>query len=59
MHLRIPARLAKIKTNTISSRWAYPPIQCGKDVMCANDGVCNDGLWGANCTCMPGFTGTR
>uniref|UniRef100_A0A3Q0SC79 Crumbs cell polarity complex component 2a n=1 Tax=Amphilophus citrinellus TaxID=61819 RepID=A0A3Q0SC79_AMPCI len=38
--------------------WAYPPIQCGKDVLCANDGVCNDGLWGANCTCMPGFTGS-
>uniref|UniRef100_A0A3B4Z3H2 Protein crumbs homolog 2-like n=1 Tax=Stegastes partitus TaxID=144197 RepID=A0A3B4Z3H2_9TELE len=38
--------------------WEYPPIQCGKDVQCANDGVCSDGLWGANCTCMPGFTGS-
>ncbi|XP_051906118.1 protein crumbs homolog 2-like [Hippocampus zosterae] len=39
--------------------WDYPPLQCGKDVLCANEGICNDGLWGANCTCVPGFKGKR
>lgn len=44
---------------SFSPRWKYPPIQCGEDLQCVNDGICNDGLWGANCTCIPGFTGIR
>ncbi|KAM6985160.1 protein crumbs homolog 2a [Aplochiton taeniatus] len=37
-------------------QWDYPPIRCEKDVQCVN-GVCEEGLWGANCSCTPGFTG--
>ena len=40
-------------------RWDYPPAQCGKDLQCSNQGFCNDGLWGANCTCTPGYAGVR
>ncbi|RXM29701.1 Protein crumbs-like 2 [Acipenser ruthenus] len=37
--------------------WPYPPLQCGKEVWCQNDGDCEDGIWGAKCTCRTGFTG--
>lgn len=42
----------------ITHRWTYPPLTCEEDVQCEN-GICHDGLWGANCTCVPGFAGER
>ncbi|XP_024237361.2 protein crumbs homolog 2a [Oncorhynchus tshawytscha] len=39
-------------------QWTYPPLTCEEDVQCEN-GICHDGMWGANCTCVPGFAGER
>ncbi|KAJ8388788.1 hypothetical protein AAFF_G00130210 [Aldrovandia affinis] len=29
------------------------------DLQCANGGSCSDGVWGANCTCVSGYSGDR
>ncbi|KAK6304960.1 hypothetical protein J4Q44_G00237400 [Coregonus suidteri] len=42
----------------ITQRWTYPPLMCEEDVQCENV-ICHDGLWGANCSCVPGFAGER
>lgn len=43
----------------LTSRWRFPAPRCNLDMRCAHGGVCNEGYWGANCTCRPGFSGTR
>ncbi|KAK5622275.1 hypothetical protein CRENBAI_006621 [Crenichthys baileyi] len=57
MRLGLPSLLGFLLFQRIqlTTRWRFPPVACDANMDCLNGGVCIAG----NCTCKPGYTGSR
>ncbi|CAL8253571.1 unnamed protein product [Boreogadus saida] len=56
-----PTRTCSCPAGFVGKRcqWRFPPVSCDANTVCLHGGICMGGLLGGNCTCRPGYTGSR